>query len=159
MLKSALPLNLAGILLQFSPEITLLLAVAIVAVIVVVIVIVLLLLRRRTHPASGLHASQHHGPMFLHPTQSSSESSPTSTVLEMLRTDLDDASTAYASGVLDREEFDKRVSEIRTTLDDLKQIREVAPPPAPKSKKCNNCGAEIPVESQFCDRCGARQPQ
>jgi len=164
-MKSALPMNLAAILLQFSPDITLLLAVVIAVVTAVIIVIVVLLLRRRTHPRVGSHVFQHHDPMFLHPTQSFSEGSPTSTVLEMLKTDLDDASKAYASGLLGREEFDKKVSEIRTTLDDLKQIREVAPPSptsarsplAPKSMICNRCGAEIPVKSQFCDRCGAKQ--
>jgi uncharacterized protein with PIN domain len=83
----------------------------------------------------------------------SADGSPIATVLEMLRRDLEDLSIAYSSGHLKKRNYQERVVEIKKTLQDLKELREIIP----ETKKCNRCNTEILRDASFCDRCGTKQ--
>jgi ribosomal protein L40E len=71
----------------------------------------------------------------------------------MLRRDLDEVASAHSSGTMSTKDLRKRIEEIRRSLEDLKQYMKIVQ----KTKKCKSCGVEIPVESKYCDRCGAKQ--
>ncbi len=136
----------------FTPDVTLLALVGVVVTVVTVGVIILLAVRRRPQSRFGSQPV-HQPPVLLQHPQPTAEMSPTVTVLEMLKRDLEEAAAAHSSGALTGTELNSKVSEIRKTLEDLRQFREVAP----KSKSCSGCGAEITGEAKFCDRCGAKQ--
>jgi hypothetical protein len=155
MLESIYHLRLLVIYLQvFTTESMLIAAVGIAIAVVVVLVVIVIVLRRRPHLRLGAYQPRHL-PMFPQHTQSMTESSPTGTVLEMLNRDLEETSMEHAAGHIDRKEFYDRIAEIRKTLEDLRHFGELTA----KSKNCSGCGAEIAKESQFCDRCGAKQQQ
>jgi len=153
MFELTCPLNLAEVHLQISPmnNITVISVAAISIAVVLVGVMLVLVLRMRNRPEAGFHIHHLHSIPPLSPN--SGQTSPTNTVLEMLQKDLDDASASYSAGLLSKKDFDDRVAEVKKTLEDLRQLTEIAP----KNKKCNGCGAEIETEAKFCDRCGAKQ--
>jgi len=153
MFELTCPLNLAEVHLQISPmnNITVISVAAISIAVVLVGVMLVLVLRMRNRPGAGFHIHHLHAIPPLSPN--SGQTSPTNTVLEMLQKDLDDASASYSAGLLSKKDFDDRVAEVKKTLEDLRQLTEIAP----KNKKCNGCGAEIETEAKFCDRCGAKQ--
>jgi uncharacterized protein with PIN domain len=128
--------------------------VGIVIAVIVVLVVIVIILRRRSHLRLGAY-QPHHFPLFPHHAQSATASSPTGTVLEMLRSDLEKTSMEHTAGYIDKREFYDRIAEIRKTLEDLRHFGELTS----KNKNCSSCGAEIAKESQFCDRCGAKQQQ
>ena len=144
--------SLARISLQLNIDyFTLTLASILIAGIVIVILVIALLYRRRSRPKSGFHIPDHLPMLMTYPH--SGEASPTTTVLETLRRDLEETSAAHLSGLLTRKDFEERIEEIRKILDDLRQFSDATS----KHKKCSNCGTEIAKEAQYCDKCGTKQ--
>jgi len=152
MFESICPPGLSSVYLQiFATELTLIAVLTVVIAVVLLAILLMLAFRRRPHSRTGL--LQHQLPTPFHHTQYASEASPTATVLEMLRRDLEEASAAYSAGHLDKKEFDERVSDIKRTFEDLKHFGEITS----ASKSCKKCSAEIAKDAKFCDRCGAQQ--
>lgn len=154
MFELIFPPVLSKIYLQtFATELTLIAVLTIVIAVVLLVVLIMIAFRRRPHSRTGL--LQHHLLTPFHHPHRASEASPTATVLEMLRRDLEEASEAYSTGQLNKKEFDERVSDIKRTLEDLKHFGEITS----TIKNCKMCAAEIAKEARFCDRCGAQQDQ
>jgi len=154
MFERIFPPGLSKVYLQiFATELTLIAVLTVVIAVVLLAILLMLAFRRRPHSRTGL--LQPHLPTPFHHADYASEASPTATVLEMLRRDLEEATAAYSAGHLDKKEFDERVSDIKRTLEDLKHFGEITS----TSKNCKKCGAEIAKEARFCDRCGAQQDQ
>jgi hypothetical protein len=132
---------------------TILPIIIIVVVVVALIIMAMLILNRRPTPKSNSHPRGSNLRIYPYDIHMSTEGSPIATVLEMLRRDLEDLSIAHSSGRINKKEYQERVTEIKKTLQDLKELREIIP----ETKKCRICNNEILKNASFCDRCGTKQ--
>ena len=145
---------------EFSTDNIILAIIVIVVVVVLIIMSMILLNRRPSHKSSySARALSSYQPRRLdfrnypYNMYMSGEGSPIATVLEMLRRDLEDLSRDYSSGHLKKKDYEEKMTEIKKTLQDLKELREIIP----ETKKCNRCNTEILRDATFCDRCGTKQ--
>jgi hypothetical protein len=132
---------------------TILPIIIIVVIVVALIIMAMLILNRKPTRKSNFQSRRldlKNYPYYMH---MNTEGSPIVTVLEMLRRDLEDLSIAHSSGRINKKEYQERVVEIKKTLQDLKEIREIIP----ETKKCSRCNTEILRNASFCDRCGTKQ--
>ncbi|WP_455369417.1 hypothetical protein [[Eubacterium] cellulosolvens] len=139
--------------IDFSDVSTILPIIIIAVVVVALIIMAMLILNRRPSRKSnfqprGLDFKNYPYNMYMN-----TEGSPIATVLEMLRRDLEDLSIAHSSGRINKRDYQERVVEIKKTLQDLKELREIIP----ETKKCGRCNTEILRNASFCDRCGTKQ--
>lgn len=137
---------------EFSTD-DIILAIIVIVVVVTLIIMGMLILNRRPSHKSNLRPRGLDFKNYPYDMHMSADGSPIATVLEMLRRDLEDLSIAYSSGHLKKRNYQERVVEIKKTLQDLKELREIIP----ETKKCNRCNTEILRDASFCDRCGTKQ--
>ncbi len=130
-----------------------LLIIIIVVVVVALIIMAMLILNRRPTRKSNFRPRGSNLTNYPYDMHMSAEASPIATVLEMLRRDLEDLSIAHSTGHINQKEYQERVTEIKKTFQDLKELREIIP----ETKKCNKCNTEILRNASFCDRCGTKQ--
>lgn len=137
---------------EFSTS-NIILAIIVVVVVVVLIIMSMIILNRRPSRKSNYQPRGLDYKNYPYNMHVGAEGSPIATVLEMLRRDLEDLSIAYSSGHLKKRDYQERMTEIKKTLQDLKELREIIP----ETKKCNRCNNEILRDATFCDRCGTKQ--
>jgi len=137
---------------EFSTS-NIILAIIVIVVVVVLIIMSMIILNRRPSHKSNFQPRGLDYKNYPYNMHVSAEGSPIAIVLEMLRRDLEDLSIAYSSGHLKKRDYQERMTEIKKTLQDLKELREIIP----ETKKCNRCNNEILRDATFCDRCGTKQ--
>ncbi len=127
--------------------------VIIVVIVVALIIMAMLILNRRPRRKSNFQRRKLDYKNYPYEMHMRGVGSPIETVLEMLRRDLEDLSIAHSSGNINNKDYQEKVVEIKKTLQDLKDLREIIP----ETKKCINCNTEILKDAMFCDRCGKKQ--